>query len=275
MSGPRKWISELFLHSSAPLRSLRDLPLVGNLIHRISHSLLPMNHRVWARVEGGPGKGLWFELNPRTGGTFVRGDAEATVQTVIAERLRPGMVFYDLGANIGLFTLMAARIVAESGKVFSFEPDPENAARLRRNIAYNQFSNVTVIEAGIWSSSGKFKFVDGGSSSPDRAWGTFVPEDKQRAGTLIPCVSLDEFHQTTAAPPPDAIKCDVEGAEFEALRGATKMLQSHRPWIVCEMHSPANDQIIREFLGALGYVFQTLDGNHVLAALPPATPGSR
>jgi FkbM family methyltransferase len=195
------------------------------------------------------------------------------VQTVIAERLRPGMVFYDLGANIGLFTLMAARIVAESGKVFSFEPDPENAARLRRNIAHNQFQNVTVIEAGVWSSSGRFNFVDGGSSSPDRAWGTFVPDDTQRPGTLISCVSLDDFCRT--APPPDAIKCDVEGAEFEALRGAKKMLQFHRPWIVCEMHSPANDQIIREFLGALGYIFQILDGNHVLAALPPAIPGTK
>ena len=70
------------------------------------------------------------------------------MQTIVAERLRPGMVFYDLGANIGLFTLLAARLVGGTGKVFSFEPDSENATRLRRNIERNGFTNVTVVDAG-------------------------------------------------------------------------------------------------------------------------------
>jgi FkbM family methyltransferase len=273
MPAVRKWFSDLLLHAPAPVRSLRSLPLVGGLIHRVSHFLLPMNHKVWARVEAGPAQGLWFELNPRTGQNFVRGNAEVAVQAALSERLRPGMVFYDLGANIGLFTLMAARIIAERGKVFSFEPDPENAARLRRNIAHNQFQNVTVIEAGVWSSSGNLDFVRDGASSPDRGWGTFVPKNNQRQGASIPCVSLDDFCLT--APPPDAIKCDVEGAEIEALRGAANVLQSRHPWIVCEMHSPANNQAAREFLAALGYIFQTLDANHVLAALPSAPPRSK
>ena len=103
------------------------------------------NEKVWARVEAGPAQGLWLELNPRTGQNYLRGGAELTVQKILAERLHPGMVFYDLGANIGLFTLLAARLVGDSGKVFSFEPDPENAARLRRNIQRNGFANVTVV----------------------------------------------------------------------------------------------------------------------------------
>lgn len=263
MSAARKWFSDLLLHAPAPVRSLRNLPLVGGLIHRVSHFLLPMNHKVWARVEAGPAQGLWLELNPRTGQNFVCGDAEVAVQAALAERLRHGMVFYDLGANIGLFTLIAARIVAETGKVFSFEPDPENAARLRRNVAHNQFQNVTVVEAGVWSSSGNFNFVQNGASSPDHGCGTFVPKDNQNQGASIPCVSLDDFCRT--APPPDAIKCDVEGAEIEALRGAANILQSRHPWIVCEMHSPANDQAAREFLAALGYTIRTLDEFHVLA----------
>jgi len=54
-------------------------------------------------------------FNPRTGQSYIQGEAETAVQSILAERLRPGMVFYDLGANIGLFTLLAARRVGASG----------------------------------------------------------------------------------------------------------------------------------------------------------------
>ena len=125
--------------------------------------------------------------------------------------LRPGMVFYDLGANLGLFTLLAARLVTATGKVFSFEPDPKNAADLRRNIQRNGFSNVTVVESGVWSTTGNRSFVAANADSPDHGVGKFVERAPTDSGTLISCVSLDDFIQT--APPPDAIKCDIEGAE--------------------------------------------------------------
>ncbi|MFZ3216185.1 MAG: FkbM family methyltransferase [Candidatus Acidiferrales bacterium] len=264
MPRAKKWVGDLLLHSPAPLRSLRDLPLVGNLIHRLSHRLVPADQLVWARVEAGPAKGLWLELNPRTGQAYVRGEAEQAVQAVIAKRLRPGMVFYDLGANVGLFTLLAARLVGETGKVFSFEPDPENVARLRRNIERNGFRNVTVVESGIWSSSGTLRFVASVAGSPDHGFGKFVENGPEREGALASCVALDDFART--APPPDAIKCDIEGAEIAALRGAAALLQSpRRPWIICEMHSPANDRAAREILAGYGYQLETADELHVLA----------
>jgi FkbM family methyltransferase len=67
------------------------------------------------------------------------------------------------------------------------------------------------------------------------------------------------------APPPNAIKCDVEGAEVEALRGAEKLLRTHHPWIVCEMHSETNEQDSRKFLRRLGYRIGSVESNHVLA----------
>jgi FkbM family methyltransferase len=270
MPGTRQWMGELLLHAPQRLRSLRDLPLVGDWIHRVSHRILPLDEKVWARVETGPAQGLWLELNPRTGQNYLRGDAEIIVQKILAERLRPGMVFYDLGANIGLFTLLAARLAGDSGKVFSFEPDSENAARLRRNIQRNGFANVTVVESGIWSVTGKLNFVVSGAASPDHGIGKFVTAESAAVGTLTPCVSLDDFIKN--APPPDAIKCDVEGAEVEALRGGTKMLQSRRPWIICEMHSDANRRASTELLASLGYTTTALDGDHVLAVAPAPAP---
>jgi FkbM family methyltransferase len=178
--------------------------------------------------------------------------------------LRPGMIFYDFGANLGLFTLLAARLVTATGKVFSFEPDPTNVANLRRNIQRNGFTNITVVESGIWSTSGNRSFLAANADSPDHGLGKFVEHAPPNAGTLMPCIALDDFMRT--APPPDAIKCDIEGAEVEALRGATKLLQlPSRPWIIMEMHSPALDQAARAMLSNCGYQLTAADELHVLA----------
>jgi len=78
----------------------------------------------------------------------------------------------------------------------------------------------------------------------------------------IRSIALDDFIQS--APPPDAIKCDVEGAEIETLRGAKGLLNKERPWIICEIHSEANDRMVRDFLRSVGYDVQSIDVNHVL-----------
>jgi FkbM family methyltransferase len=265
--GGRKWIGGLMLHAPSPLRSLRRLPIFGEFVHHLSHQLLPADEKVWAQVEAGPLEGLWLELNPRTGQSYVRGEAEINIQEILAHRLLPGMVFYDLGSNIGLFTLLAARRVGKRGRVFSFEPDLGVAARLRRNIARNGFANVTVVDAGVWSASGNVNFLASDASSPDHGTGKFLDEGQAEQGIPIRCVALDDFIAT--APPPDAIKCDVEGAEVEALRGAEGLLKSHRPWIVCEMHSEASNDAAREFLRSLEYTCELVDDTHVLA-LPQA-----
>lgn len=122
---------------------------------------------VWRQVEGGEAKRLWIEVSPRTP-EICRGHGELGFQKILAEKLRPGMVFYDVGANIGFFTLMAARLV-EKGRVFCFEPDAEIAARLRENARYNGFSWVTVVEAAAYSRSGKVGFERSSKLvSPDR-----------------------------------------------------------------------------------------------------------
>jgi len=264
MPGARQWMGAWLLRSPAALRSLREVPVLGNWIHRLSHRLVRADENLWAQVEAGPARGLWLELNPRTGQSYLRGEGETAVQKILVEGLRPGMVFYDLGANIGLYSLLAARIVGANGRVFSFEPDPEVSARLRRNVARNGFSNITVVEAGVWSSSGDVNFVPAAASSPDHGTGSFVGSDAGVAGMPVRCVALDDF--LADAPPPAAIKCDVEGAEVEVLRGAAKLLERHHPWILCEIHSEANGRATREFLRRLGYAVEPVDENHIFAA---------
>ena len=175
----------------------------------------------------------------------------------------------DLGANIGLYSLLAARCTGAQGKIFSFEPDAMTAERLRRNVARNGFENINVIEAGVWSASGSLHFNPADGSSPDRGVGTFIGADGT-SGKALPTIALDDF--VLGAPPPDAIKCDVEGAELEVFRGAEKLLRSRHPWILCEIHSQENERGLREFLGGIGYTFEIVDSNHILAVHESNSP---
>jgi len=241
--------------------------VLGDLIHIVSHRMVTSGERVWTQIEEGPGKGLWVELNPRTGQSYLRGQAETVVQSILAERLRPGIVFYDLGANIGLFSLLAARLVSPTGRVISFEPDPDTAARLERNIARNGYENMTVVQAGVSSTTEKRSFRVADASSPDHGVGRFTEEEADGKNILVECVALDDFVRN--APAPDAIKCDVEGAEIEVLRGAKNVLREHKPWIICEMHSEVNRVACENILKESGYRVEAVDANHVLA-LPDA-----
>ncbi|MGB6546269.1 MAG: FkbM family methyltransferase [Candidatus Acidiferrales bacterium] len=184
-------------------------------------------------------------------------------------RLRLGEVFYDLGANIGFYSLLAARCIGAQGKIFSFEPDAMTAERLRRNVARNGLENINIVEVGVWSSSGTMHFSPADDSSPDRGVGTFIGAD-DASGKAVPTVALDDF--VLGAPPPDAIKCDVEGAELEVFRGAEKLLRSRHPWILCEIHSQENERALRELLGGIGYTFEIVDSNHVLAVHECCSP---
>lgn len=259
------WAGRMLLRTPESLRRIRNVPIIGSIVHRLSRRMLAPDELVWARVDEGPCKGLWLELNPRTGQSYLRGQAERAVQDVLAKRLRPGMIFYDLGANIGLFSVLAARLVGSSGQVFSFEPDSEVAARLRRNAERNSFTNVTVVEAGIWSRSGEMAFIRADQSSPDHGTGALTTNnDGSTVG--VRCISLDDF--TQGAPPPDVIKCDIEGAEAEMLRGAINTLTSHKPSILCEIHSQANENACQQILRGLGYTCEHIDSNHIFAIQP-------
>ena len=82
--------------------------------------------------------------------------------------------------------------------------------------------------------------------------------------TVVPCVSIDDF--ALSAPAPAGIKCDVEGAEVEVLRGARACLSRHRPWVLCETQSAENAQAVRAILSELEYSIKEIDDVHLFAA---------
>ncbi len=262
-SSPR--LANAFLHFASPFAGLRKVPLLGTLLRLTSRTLVASDTLIWVQIERGPAAGLWIRVNPRTGRSVLRGEGEPQVQQAFADHLRPGMIFYDLGANIGFFSLMAARLVGPEGRVFSFEADPVIDARLRENLAYNRFHHATVEEKAVWRESSTVSFACADvSKSADRGLGYITTNHASAANVIrVDSVSIDDF--CVSHPPPDFIKCDVEGAECEVFRGAANTLRQWHPTIVCEMHSADNQFALIRYFREFGYSCRVLDQNHVLA----------
>jgi FkbM family methyltransferase len=157
---------------------------------------------------------------------------EMSILTLMRRLLRSGDTFIDGGANLGLLSLLASRLVGPKGRVVAVEPFPAAIERLRRNIAANDASNITVHEAAAWDGSGvqdMFEFAD--TEIDGMSLGRRSDRDVARSWT-VPTVRIDELVEG----PVRLIKLDVEGAEWPALRGAARLLTgSHPPHVLVEL----------------------------------------
>jgi FkbM family methyltransferase len=260
-------LARAFLRFAAPFTKLRRFPVIGPGLRWASAKLIPRDALTWVQVQRGPAQGIWLHLNPRTGRDYFNGDVEPEVQAVLGKYLRPGMTVYDIGANIGLFSLLAARLVGAAGHVTAFEADPEIAARLRENVGRNQGAPISVEGKAVWSSSSPVFFARADAEvSPDRGLGHVVDNDVEKSapGTIrVEAVTVDEYVMKSGAP--NFIKCDVEGAEVEVFRGAAKLLNERKPVILCEMHGEENRQTLLKVFADFGYRCEPCGQNHILA----------
>jgi FkbM family methyltransferase len=145
--------------------------------------------------------------------------------------LRPGDSFLDGGANVGLFTLVAASAVGERGKVVACEPAPETMKLLRRNLALNNFDWVDLHQVALAERSGEMSFL---SFEAGSAFSSFAPADEANATKHhVRAMTLDELtHDLREL---KLVKLDIEGAEVRALRGARDLLKAHRPVFIIEV----------------------------------------
>jgi len=256
-------LAQLFLKYASPLSELRRVPLLGPCLRWASGKLVPRDALVWMQVRTGAAQGLWLHLSPRTGKNYLDGGGELEVQAALQEHLKPGMTFYDVGANIGFFSLLAARLAGERGRVVAFEADPEVAARLRENVARNRADQITIEQRAVWSEPGTVHFERADlAASPDRGLGHVVSSDANNT-IDVAAVSLDDYAR--GGPPPDFLKCDVEGAEVEVFRGASGLLRGKRPGILCEMHSEENRRTLLQVFARYDYACHPCGEHHVLA----------
>lgn len=181
------------------------------------------------------------------------GSYELDKRRVFESTVKNGSVVLDLGAHAGFYTLLASFLVGEKGRVFAFEPDRKNLFYLKRHLQLNGVTNVTLIEAAVSDVDGKIFFTEGQNN-------TFTGRISESGDVTVPAVSLDELFAEGKLPLPDYIKIDIEGAEMRALSGAKNVLEAGRPAIFLSTHGSDLQEACCNFLRALGYRLQPLDG---------------
>jgi FkbM family methyltransferase len=208
-------------------------------------------------IVSGLGKGLKLRVLPETPAAYWLGTHEPVTQDLLRRRIRPGMVVYDCGANIGYFSLILARLVGPSGRVFAFEPSPGSLECLRATPGLNGLSHLAVIPQAVWERVETLHFAQtqpGRSLVSDHVEGAsaFGKSGAQRI-IEVPAVALDDFVYGQGNPPPDFVKVDVEGAEGKALAGARRLLSERRPELLLEIHGEPGREV-HSLLKELKYV---------------------
>lgn len=181
-------------------------------------------------------RGLSFVLFPGENARvyFAHGGNYEVAETRLCERvLKPGDVALDGGANIGLYSLLFGRLVGPSGRVVAFEPDPVNAGRLKHNLELNRLEFVEIVQAALWSGPGRRalhrfdpRFGPWHSlgapelAHPFRRGETARPVDE----VAVEVVTLDGYCRKAGIEHVTLLKLDLEGAEPDALVGASGLL---------------------------------------------------
>jgi FkbM family methyltransferase len=163
----------------------------------------------------------------------------------IIKRFTPkeGDIVIDIGAHIGLYTIISSKRVGAQGKVVAIEADPENFEMLNSNIKLNQLTNVIPLNYAVYSKETKIKLYLPSGESGFTKYNTIMPnwintQEKfveVNANTLDYLLQLNKIRQEEV----NWIKIDVEGAEFEVLKGATNVLSKSKDVaILMELHGP-------------------------------------
>ncbi len=156
----------------------------------------------------------------------------------IRQLLKPGDHFVDGGANIGYFTLMAAKIVGATGRVDAFEPQPDNRARLLANIQKNKLADrITVHPEALSDQPAELMIHAYADAVHNHGCSSLFPEPG--AKTIATPVAAVRMDQVIGGTHPKLIKMDLQGAEPLAITGMTGLLQTDPPPMVITEYEPS------------------------------------
>jgi FkbM family methyltransferase len=165
---------------------------------------------------------------------FLLGTYETPIQEAIASSLSEGDVFYDVGANVGFFSLIAARAVGPAGCVYAFEPVPENAATIKRNVELNGLNVVDTLPFAVGAASREATLLLARHIGGAALASAGEPPD-MRGAITVTVVGLDDIVAERRLRPPSIVKIDVEGGELDVLRGMPIILRERRPMLIYEI----------------------------------------
>lgn len=225
----------------------------GSLKYRLASAGL---HRRDVTVRNGIVKGLKFNTGESCP-ELALGTYEVPIQNIFAQHLKPGDVFYDIGANVGFFSIVAAKLVGQNGKVYAFEPGTNNANAIRHNAQLNNFSQIEIIEKAVSDTSGQGRLLLAKYSGGHALATADAPPDLAGEVT-VDLVSIDDLIAQNKIAPPNFVKIDVEGAELDVLKGMKETIKNHQPTIIYEVDDGDRTAYERKY-GELASFFESFN----------------
>jgi len=235
-------------------RAIYRLKPLAGIVRRELNRAAPQGLTEVAIAAGGLA-GLHLFLDLQSEKDYWLGTYEPELQAVIEKLVLPGMVAYDVGANIGYVSLLLARRVGESGKVFAFEALPSNLERLRENLKLSDFSRtVEAVDAAVVDGERSVRFLVGPSGGMGKTEGSAGRQDvSYTEAHEVTGISLDAFVYRMGNPVPQVVKMDIEGGETLAFPGMRRLLSEARPLILLELHGPEAARVAWEELRNAAY----------------------
>ena len=217
--------------------------MLGKIL-RFPLSLIPPEAEV--RILRGPLRGKKWIKGAGPNAYWV-GTYEVARLRALANAVSPGTVVYDVGANVGIYSLLASLRAGPSGKVYAFEPLERNLLYLRRHLTLNNVGNCVILETAVCNREGTVPFSVA-------SWSSSMAHLSTVGEIWVPSTTLDGcIYGERRLRPPDILKIDVEGAEMEVLEGASKVLTEFHPKIFLEIHGTQLHAKCSASLSAKGY----------------------
>ncbi|HET6402104.1 MAG TPA: FkbM family methyltransferase [Candidatus Kapabacteria bacterium] len=243
---------------------------MNNLHHKLSyrlHKALPFLGITGIQRVGVPGMpGRFMYVRAEDGGVahqlIMYREYEPFESKLVREHLKPGMTVYNIGANLGYYSLLASECIGAGGKVFAFEPESRNLELLRKTIVENGCYNVEICSMAVSQETGAAMLSISEANSGDHRLTAIANREQVK----VEVTSIDTFIAQGHAPP-DTIIMDVQGSELDVLRGAESLLQSNTPLILFtefwpgglnERH-PNGARAVLDILERAGFQFHQID----------------
>lgn len=217
------------------------------------------------RVVKGPLKGVKFilgTLGGEGGGASVYFNMIEPSQTQsFIKTVKKDDVLFDVGANVGYYTVLGSRLAGAKGKVFSFEPLVRNISYLYKHVKINRLENVSIIPCACSDAISIVAFFQ----NPNTAMGHIANHENTSVSnngmTIVPAITLDAVAAKLNIRP-DVLKIDVEGAELTVLHGAESIISNSKPAIFLSVHSNELRTECLKYLLKFGYKFEPLEEHY-------------
>ncbi|MEO8481866.1 MAG: FkbM family methyltransferase [Acidobacteriota bacterium] len=185
---------------------------------------------------------------------------EHAALAAVRRTVKAGAAAYDIGANLGLYTLPLLQLAGASGMVYAFEFNPVCVTCLQATLKEAHYRNGVVIPVAIGRSDGTLDAtINYGSTAVGITAVSGFFAAKVGAPVTVPCLRLDTAIERFSLRPPDFVKVDVEGAEAMVVEGMEQTLARHRPILLFELHGRGAAQATLQRLEPFRYTFEDLD----------------